>query len=211
MASLVSTVSGKITELGVNYLTLELNGLGISAQITARHAAKLQLGTTTTIFTNLTVREDSLTLYGFETSHQRDFFELLQTVTGVGPKLALSILSAADVADISRAIANEDLKRLQEIPGMGKKSAQRLVIDLKDKIKIKGGKINEWQNQLIGALESLGYSAKESIKIADQVAKDLAEYNVNSRGKTSSQEKNEINVSDALKLALQIAGRNKRG
>lgn len=204
MASLISSVTGKISELSLNSLTIDINGIGISAQITARHAAKLQLGTSATIYTNLTVREDSLTLYGFETLHQRDFFELLQTVTGIGPKLALSILSAADVADISRAIAGEDLKRLQEIPGMGKKSAQRLVIDLKDKIKIKGGKINDWQNQLVQALESLGYTAKESMKISDQVAKDLSTESVN-----SGAEKTEVNVSEALKLALQIAGRNK--
>lgn len=206
MASLISSVTGKISELSLNSLTIDINGIGISAQITARHAAKLQLGTSATIYTNLTVREDSLTLYGFETLHQRDFFELLQTVTGIGPKLALSILSAADVADISRAIAGEDLKRLQEIPGMGKKSAQRLVIDLKDKIKIKGGKINDWQNQLVQALESLGYTAKESIKISDQVAKDLSTEPIR-----SSAEKTDVNVSEALKLALQIAGRNKRG
>lgn len=206
MASLISSVTGKISELSLNSLTIDINGIGISAQITARHAAKLQLGTSATIYTNLTVREDSLTLYGFETLHQRDFFELLQTVTGIGPKLALSILSAADVADISRAIAGEDLKRLQEIPGMGKKSAQRLVIDLKDKIKIKGGKINDWQNQLVQALESLGYTAKESIKISDQVAKDLSTEPIR-----SGAEKTDVNVSEALKLALQIAGRNKRG
>lgn len=206
MASLISSVTGKISELSLNSLTIDINGIGISAQITARHAAKLQLGTSATIYTNLTVREDSLTLYGFETLHQRDFFELLQTVTGIGPKLALSILSAADVADISRAIAGEDLKRLQEIPGMGKKSAQRLVIDLKDKIKIKGGKINDWQNQLVQALESLGYTAKESIKISDQVAKDLSTEPIK-----SGAEKTDVNVSEALKLALQIAGRNKRG
>jgi Holliday junction DNA helicase RuvA len=206
LASLISSVTGKISELSLNSLTIDISGIGISAQITARHAAKLQLGTSATIYTNLTVREDSLTLYGFETLHQRDFFELLQTVTGIGPKLALSILSAADVADISRAIAGEDLKRLQEIPGMGKKSAQRLVIDLKDKIKIKGGKINDWQNQLVQALESLGYTAKESIKISDQVAKDLSTEPIK-----SGAEKTDINVSEALKLALQIAGRNKRG
>jgi Holliday junction DNA helicase RuvA len=206
LASLISSVTGKISELSLNSLTIDISGIGISAQITARHAAKLQLGTSATIYTNLTVREDSLTLYGFETLHQRDFFELLQTVTGIGPKLALSILSAADVADISRAIAGEDLKRLQEIPGMGKKSAQRLVIDLRDKIKIKGGKINDWQNQLVQALESLGYTAKESIKISDQVAKDLSTEPIK-----SGAEKTDINVSEALKLALQIAGRNKRG
>ena len=104
----------------------------MSAAITARHASKLQLGASITLFTNLTVREDSLTLYGFENQNQREFFELLQTVSGIGPKVALSIIAAAEVVDISRAIVNEDLKRLQEIPGLGKKSAQRLVLDLKD-------------------------------------------------------------------------------
>jgi Holliday junction resolvasome RuvABC DNA-binding subunit len=77
---------------------------------------------------------------------------------------------------------------------------------LRDKIKIKGGKINDWQNQLVQALESLGYTAKESIKISDQVAKDLSTEPIK-----SGAEKTDINVSEALKLALQIAGRNKRG
>jgi len=171
----------------------------MSAAITARHAAKLQLGTSTTLFTNLTVREDSLTLYGFENQNQREFFELLQTVSGIGPKVALSIIAAAEVVDISRAIVNEDLKRLQEIPGLGKKSAQRLVLDLKDKIKIKSGKINDWASQVAQALESLGYSSKESSKIAEQVASEM-----------KSQSSENVIVSEALKLALQIAGRSKR-
>ena len=199
MATLISSITGKITELGVNFVTIEINGVGMSAAITARHASKLQLGASTTLFTNLTVREDSLTLYGFENQNQREFFELLQTVSGIGPKVALSIIAAAEVVDISRAIVNEDLKRLQEIPGLGKKSAQRLVLDLKDKIKIKSGKINDWASQVAQALESLGYSAKESGKIAEQVASEM-----------KSQSSENVIVSEALKLALQIAGRSKR-
>ena len=99
-----------------------------------QHAGRLRVGERTTLATSLVVREDSLTLYGFATADEREFFELLQTATGVGPKLAQAALAVLSPDELRAAIATENLVQLCKVPGIGRKGAQRLVIELKDKI-----------------------------------------------------------------------------
>ena len=161
------------------------------------------MGTHTEIFTTLVVREDSLTLFGFDRADSRDFFDLLQTVSGIGPKVAQSALSIYEPEELASAIASENSAALERIPGLGKKGAQRTVLELKDKvgdvIRTSGsGKSakSHWRTQLQSALIGLGFTARDAEATIDSVATDLGS------------KIDEIDISQLLKLALQNRGRN---
>jgi len=141
-----------------------------------------------------------MTLFGFETSGARDFFELLQTVSGIGPKVALSALSIYDEAQIVEAISNEDSASLERIPGLGKKGAQRAVIELKDKVAnlitaTSKGSTGGWRVQLHSALVGLGFTAREAEASIDAVVAEVGT-------KVSS-----TPIAELLKSALQNRGR----
>ena len=152
--------------------------------------------------TSLVVREDSLTLYGFETLASRDCFELLQTVSGIGPKVAQSALSIYDPQELASAISSANASALERIPGLGKKGAARTVLELKDKMsdisQLTGSLSSrtQWRVQLGNALISLGYSQRESDQTIETLASDLG---------SKIEEKS---ISQILKLALQIRSRN---
>jgi Holliday junction DNA helicase RuvA len=157
----------------------------------------MQVGERVSFHTYLIVREDALTLYGFTEIVDRDFFELLLSVTGIGPKVAQSILANSDAASIANAIITSNLKSLEAVPGLGKKGAQRLVLELKDKAAAfangKSGSDLTISNQVENALQGLGYSNKEAIAMLNQVMKD---------------EKIEgLSVGQVLKLALKSGGK----
>jgi Holliday junction DNA helicase RuvA len=157
----------------------------------------MQNGERVSFHTYLIVREDALTLYGFTEIVDRDFFELLLSVTGIGPKVAQSILANSDAASIANAIITSNLKSLEAVPGLGKKGAQRLVLELKDKAAAfasgKSGSDLTISNQVENALQGLGYSNKEAIAMLNQVMKD---------------EKIEgLSVGQVLKLALKSGGK----
>ena len=157
----------------------------------------MQVGERVSFHTYLIVREDALTLYGFTEIVDRDFFELLLSVTGIGPKVAQSILANSDAASIANAIITANLKSLEAVPGLGKKGAQRLVLELKDKAAAfasgKSGSDLTISNQVENALQGLGYSNKEAISMVNQVMKD---------------EKIEgLSVGQVLKLALKSGGK----
>jgi Holliday junction DNA helicase RuvA len=157
----------------------------------------MQVGERVSFHTYLIVREDALTLYGFTEIVDRDFFELLLSVTGIGPKVAQSILANSDAASIANAIITSNLKSLEAVPGLGKKGAQRLVLELKDKAAAfasgKSGSDLTISNQVENALQGLGYSNKEAISMVNQVMKD---------------EKIEgLSVGQVLKLALKSGGK----
>jgi Holliday junction DNA helicase RuvA len=157
----------------------------------------MQVGERVSFHTYLIVREDALTLYGFTEIVDRDFFELLLSVTGIGPKVAQSILANSDAGSIANAIITSNLKSLEAVPGLGKKGAQRLVLELKDKAAAfasgKSGSDLTISNQVENALQGLGYSNKEAISMVNQVMKD---------------EKIEgLSVGQVLKLALKSGGK----
>lgn len=171
--------------------------MGLLLQVPVRIAAKMQVGERVSFHTYLIVREDALTLYGFTEVVDRDFFELLLSVTGIGPKVAQSILANSDAASIASAIISSNLKSLEAVPGLGKKGAQRLVLELKDKSAAfasgKSGSDLTISNQVENALQGLGYSNKEAISMVNQVTKD---------------EKIEgLSVGQVLKLALKSGGK----
>jgi len=194
---MISSISGSVKSASINSLVVEVGGVGLLLQVPIRIAAKMQVGERISLHTYLIVREDALTLYGFTEVVDRDFFELLLSVTGIGPKVAQSILANSDAASIASAIISSNLKSLEAVPGLGKKGAQRLVLELKDKsaafVSGKSGSDLTISNQVENALQGLGYSNKEAISMVNQVMKD---------------EKIEgLSVGQVLKLALKSGGK----
>ena len=194
---MISSISGSVKSTSINSLVVEVGGVGLLLQVPIRIAAKMQVGERVSFHTYLIVREDALTLYGFTEIVDRDFFELLLSVTGIGPKVAQSILANSDAVSIANAIITSNLKSLEAVPGLGKKGAQRLVLELKDKAAAfasrKSGSDLTISNQVENALQGLGYSNKEAISMLNQVMKD---------------EKIEgLSVGQVLKLALKSGGK----
>ena len=194
---MISSISGSVKSASINSLVVEVGGVGLLLQVPIRIAAKMQVGERVSFHTYLIVREDALTLYGFTEIVDRDFFELLLSVTGIGPKVAQSILANSDAGSIANAIITSNLKSLEAVPGLGKKGAQRLVLELKDKAAAfasgKSGSDLTISNQVENALQGLGYSNKEAISMLNQVMKD---------------EKIEgLSVGQVLKLALKSGGK----
>ena len=135
---MIAQLSGLVVQVGPTSAVIEIGGLGVLALCSPNTVAGLRVGQKTTLATSLIVREDSLTLYGFATADEREFFELLLTATGVGPKLAQAALAVLTPDELRRAIATENLVLLCKVPGIGRKGAQRIVIELKDKINAVG-------------------------------------------------------------------------
>jgi len=178
---MIASVSGVVKAVRSGSVVVEVGGVGLLINVPARIAAGLVTGTSTSLHTVLVVREDALTLYGFESVLAREIFELLQTVTGIGPKVAQSALNVYDSEEILSAIKNEQSELLERIPGLGKKGAQRLVLELKDKLDVYAvSEISDsgaWRDQLNSALVGLGFSARESQERIEQLTtqfKDLS-------------------------------------
>ena len=194
---MIASISGIVKSSGSTSAVIEVGGVGILVQVTAKTAANLKPGKSADLYTSLVVREDSLTLYGFDSNSAREMFETLQTVSGIGPKVSQSALSIYDPSEIANAINSADASLLERIPGLGKKGAQRAIIELKDKVsgsKTPPGKF-DWRSQLESALSGLGFTAKEIDKLFSEISETVGD-----RVSTMS-------PSELLKLALQIKGR----
>jgi Holliday junction DNA helicase RuvA len=200
---MIASVSGVVKATTLNSAVIEVGGVGLQVALPTRFAAALIVGTHAEIFTTLVVREDSLTLFGFDRADSRDFFDLLQTVSGIGPKVAQSALSIYEPEELASAIASENSAALERVPGLGKKGAQRTVLELKDKVNdvirtSASGKSAKsyWRTQLQSALIGLGFTARDAEATIDSVAADLGS------------KIDETDISQLLKLALQNRGRN---
>jgi Holliday junction DNA helicase RuvA len=130
----IASVSGKVTAIALDGAVIEVGGVGILTHCTPGTLATLRMGEDARLSTSLVVREESLTLYGFATDDERAVFELLQTASGVGPKLALAMLAVHTPNALRVAVAGADLKALTQVPGIGQKGAQRIVLELKDRL-----------------------------------------------------------------------------
>jgi Holliday junction DNA helicase RuvA len=194
---MISSVAGTVKSTSVNSVVVEVGGIGVLVQVPIRTAASFIAGEKVNLHTYLIVREDALTLYGFMDIVDRDFFELLLSVTGVGPKVAQSILSNSDASLIANAVISGNLKLLESVPGLGKKGAQRLVLELKDKAasfaSAGGQKANSVSHQVENALAGLGYSNKEAALMVNQVLTDATKASLSS--------------AEILKLALKNSGK----
>lgn len=164
---MIAHLKGKVIELKETSVVVSAGGVGYRvfiSQQTSKNIGKMK-GGPVSLFTYLFIREHSMDLYGFVKQEEIDFFEMLITVSGVGPKSALGILGIADVVTIKRAIASADTAYLTKVSGIGKKSAQKIIIELEEKIAALGGSMLGAQSSdvdLIEALTSLGYTSREA-------------------------------------------------
>jgi Holliday junction DNA helicase RuvA len=174
----IASVSGTVLQVGPTSAVVEVGGLGVLTLCSPGTVAGLQVGQRATLATSLVVREDSLTLYGFASVDEREFFELLLTATGVGPKLAQAALAVLPPDQLRAAIASENLVQLCKVPGVGRKGAQRMVIELKDKINAVGlsaephpGAVVQpaWRDQVARGLVGLGWSEKDADAACSEV------------------------------------------
>ena len=131
---MISLVNGIVRSLGADRAVVEVGGVGLSVSITPATSALLNIGAPAQFYTSLVVREDSLTLFGFLDDEARALFELVQTVSGIGPKVAMSIVAALSPSQLGMAVAHEDISALDKVPGIGRKGAQRLILELKGKL-----------------------------------------------------------------------------
>ena len=169
---MIAFVSGRVAALAPDGAVVEVGGVGLTVQCTPGTLAALRIGEQAHLPTSLVVREESLTLYGFADEDERVVFELLQTASGVGPRLAQAMLAVHDPDTLRRAVASEDLATLVQVPGIGRKGAQRIVLELKDRlgavrgstttVRRSGAVHGGWRDQLHGALLGLGWSGREA-------------------------------------------------
>ncbi|MDX6214016.1 MAG: holliday junction helicase RuvA [Frankiales bacterium] len=184
---MIASVAGRVLSMTLDAAVVEVGGVGLLVHCTPATLSGLRLGEATRLSTSLVVREDALTLYGFGDDEEKACFELLQSATGVGPKLAQAAIAVLRPAALKQAIAYEDLDALVRVPGIGRKGAARIVIELKDKVLALGvlpsttlptaGDVApepEWQPQVRAALIGLGYSAREADQAVEVIAADEA-------------------------------------
>ncbi|TDB98440.1 Holliday junction branch migration protein RuvA [Actinomadura sp. 7K534] len=180
---MIAFVSGRVAAAGPDGAVIDVHGVGLSVQCTPATLAGLRVGDEATVPTSLVVREDSLTLFGFADDDERTVFELLQTASGIGPRLALAMLAVHTPNALRHAVASEDVTALTKVPGIGKKGAQRIVLELRDRL---GGPVGDgpggaraparaepWREQVQLGLINLGWSAKDADAAVDAVAADL--------------------------------------
>jgi len=199
----IAQLSGSVLQVGPTSAVIEVGGLGILALCSPNTVAGLRIGQRATLATSLIVREDSLTLYGFASADEREFFELLLSATGVGPKLAQAALAVLSPDELRQAIATENLLQLCRVPGIGRKGAQRIVIELKDKINAVAlpeepgriaGVAGGWREQVSQGLQGLGWSARDAEAACAEV-EPLAAANA------------EVSVAVLMRAALQTLAR----
>jgi Holliday junction DNA helicase RuvA len=192
---MIAFVRGQVSSVGLDSAVVDVGGVGIEVRATPSTLAELRVGATVTLPTSLVVREDSLTLYGFTDDDERAVFELLQTASGVGPRLAQAMLAVYRPDELRRAVAAEDVRALTRVPGIGKKGAQRIVLELKDRLGAptggaakpdatvapNGASEPHWREQVRAALLGLGWSAREAESALDAVT-PLAEEQATTTG-----------------------------
>jgi Holliday junction DNA helicase RuvA len=177
---MIASVRGRVTAVGPDGAVVEVGGVGLAVSCAPSTLATLRVGQEARLATSLIVREDSLTLYGFADDDARQLFELLQTASGVGPRLAQAVLAVHAPDTVRRAIAGGDTATLTRVPGIGKKGAERLVLELRDRIGAVGGGSAlpvtggvAWGDQVRQALVGLGWTAGQADQAVAAVAEGL--------------------------------------
>ncbi|MFT3878009.1 MAG: Holliday junction branch migration protein RuvA [Propioniciclava sp.] len=178
---MIAQLTGTVAAVGGTWVVVDLSGFGVRALCTPATVAAVRVGEQTTLHTSLIVREDSLTLYGFADADERDAFELVQSASGIGPKIAQAVVSVLPPGDLRAAIAQENVTALTRVPGIGPKGAQKMILELKDKVNALGAVPNlsttsrmvpsgeVWREQVSSGLESLGWSAKDAAAAVERV------------------------------------------
>jgi holliday junction DNA helicase RuvA len=176
---MIASVRGRVTAVGPDGAVIEVGGVGLAVSCAPATLATLRVGTEARLATSLVVREDSLTLYGFADDDARSMFELLQTASGVGPRLAQAVLAVHAPETVRRAVASGDTATLTRVPGIGKKGAERLVLELRDRIGSAGADGGlpvagvAWADQVRQALVGLGWTNGQADQAVAAVAEGL--------------------------------------
>ena len=183
---MIAFVSGEVAALTLTSAVVQVGGVGLEVLCAPHTLATLRVGEPATLPTSMVVREESLTLFGFVDEDEKSVFELLQTASGVGPKLAQAMLAVHRPDELRRALTTEDVKTLTTVPGIGQKGAQRIILELKDRIGAPTGgapgaraaapaREEAWRGQVHAGLVGLGWSAKEADKAVEAVGPQAAE------------------------------------
>jgi Holliday junction DNA helicase RuvA len=209
---MIAHVTGTVAALAPDAAVIEVGGVGLQVLCAPATIAGLRPGEQARVATSLVVREDSLTLYGFATDDERNTFELLQTASGVGPRLALAVLGVLSPEALRRAVATEDLAVLTSVPGIGRKGAQRIVLELAGRLGAPGeislvpaaaaaaAGLAPWREQVRAGLVSLGWQSREADQAITAIEPELISGNGDSAGTA-------VDVSVALRAALRVLGR----
>ncbi len=176
---MISSVRGEVLDIGLDHAVVEVGGVGLAVHATPTTLAGLRRGERSRLATALVVREDSLTLFGFADDEERELFGLLQTVSGIGPRIALATLAVLSPDVLRRALADGDITTITRVPGIGRKGAERLVLELRDKvvapaaaaatIPVAVNGSNPRREQVVEALVGLGFTAKPAEQAVDTV------------------------------------------
>jgi len=174
---MIANIQGEVIEIHQESVVVMVGGFGIKVFIPAASAASMKVGQSVFLYTSFIVREDSLTLYGFDTKNECQYFDLILSVSGIGPRLALAVISHLSVDAIRRAVFNEQPELFARVPGIGKKNAQKIVIHLQGKLKpeafeLETIKPDSVDMQLMEALVALGYSVIEAQTAIQNLPKD---------------------------------------
>jgi Holliday junction DNA helicase RuvA len=182
---MITQIRGRVVEKSPTNVVVDCNGIGYEVNISLYTFSQLTDDENIQLYTHLQVKEDSHTLFGFRTTLERAVFRLLISVSGIGTSTARTMLSSLQPAEIQQAIVNEDVAKIQGVKGIGLKTAQRVIIDLKDKIvslygidEIPGIKSNTIKDEALSALEVLGYTRKASGKVVDNIIQSAPESSV---------------------------------
>ncbi|SHL25530.1 Holliday junction DNA helicase subunit RuvA [Pseudonocardia thermophila] len=197
---MINSVRGEVLEIGLDHVVIDVGGLGYAIQATPNTLATLRRGEQAELATTLVVREDSLTLYGFADHEERDLFLLLQTVSGIGPRIALATIAVLDPDSLRRALSEGDIAALTRVPGIGRKGAERLVLELRDKVEparaapaaAPGGAAGT-SPEVVEALVGLGFPVKPAEQAVAAVLAENAD----------------ADASTLLRAALSRLGRNR--
>ena len=176
---MIASVRGTVTAVTLNQVVIEVGGVGLAVRATPSTLAGLRRGDQARLATTLVVREDSLTLFGFASDAAKELFELVQSVSGVGPKIALALIAVLEPDELRRALASGDYSTLTRAPGIGRKGAERLVLELRDKVGVVPGGGGSgpmaavaWRPQLSDALVGLGFTVKQADDAISTLAAD---------------------------------------
>lgn len=174
---MIATLRGEITQIEDAALILEVGGVGLRVAVPAPLRGRIKVGEILLLYTHLVVREDALTLYGFESQAERELFNILLGVDGVGPKVALSVLSTMTIDSIQRAVFADEADVLSRVPGVGKRTAQKMALHLKDKLKpldtlAQVAAMSDSDSEVLAALTALGYSVVEAQSAIQSLPKD---------------------------------------
>ena len=180
---MIAFVRGVVAEVTLSSAVIEVGGVGLELNCTPNTLSTLRLGGDATLPTSMVVREESLTLFGFLDDDEKSLFELLQTASGVGPKLAQAMLAVLSPDGLRAAVSTEDVRTLTRVPGIGQKGAQRIILELKDRIGAPSGSgpgrepsrgpaVATWRDQVHGGLVGLGWSAREADRALESVASE---------------------------------------